>query len=282
MIRKIAKLLTLTILLCGCNSHQTEESKKTIYVTIAPLRSIVQEIVSDDYDVKVLVPNGASPETFEPTVKQLMELNDAEFVYTTGLINFERTLTSSVKHSERVIDLSHGIELMEGCCSHGHHHHSHGVDPHIWTSFRTLRTMVENITSTLHPDSTKYHIASKELIDNLNLSDKECSEKISSCGVDAIMIYHPALTYYARDYNLEQIAIEHDGKEPSPRQLTALVDKAKQHNIKEILIQPQYNKEKLQSLATECGTEIVEIDPLSEDIITEIKRVTDIICHKDE
>lgn len=278
MIRIITILATIAVLLCGCNRLKTEDDKKTIYVTIAPLKSIVEEIVCDDYNVEVLVPKGASPETFEPTAKQLISLNDAEFIYTTGLINFEQSLTNSVQNNKRIIDLSHGIELIEGSCSHGHHHHSHGVDPHIWTSFRSLKTMIRNIVSTLNPDSTKYHTAAKELINRINYTDLHCCGKLSNSDVDAIMIYHPAFTYYARDYSIEQIAIEHDGKEPSPRQLTALVNKAKQHNIKKILIQPQYNKDKLQALAAECNAEIVEVDPLSEDIIAEIERVTDIIC----
>ena len=96
------------------------------------------------------------------------------------------------------------------------------------------------------------------------------------------MIYHPAFTYYAKDYDIEQISVEQDGKEPSPHQLTALVEKARQHNISKLLIQPQYSKDKLRALATECGAEIVEIDPLSEDIMAEIERVTDLICGSDE
>ena len=96
------------------------------------------------------------------------------------------------------------------------------------------------------------------------------------------MIYHPAFTYYANDYSIEQISVEQDGKEPSPRQLTSLVEKARQYNISKMLIQPQYSKDKLRALATECGAEIVEVDPLSEDIMAEIERVTTIICSKDE
>ena len=169
---------------------------------------------------------------------------------------------------------------MEGCCSHGHHHHKHGIDPHIWTSPRALQTMVRNIESSLPADSVKYSVAADKLINKLSKLDSLCNSSIADSGVDAIIIYHPAFTYYARDYGIEQISIEHDGKEPSPRQLTSLVDKARNHGITKLLIQPQYGKDKLRSMALECDAEIIEVDPLSDDIMAEIERVTMIICSK--
>lgn len=285
MFKKLAILFTLFPILLGCNSRGEESSKKTIYVTITPLRALVEEVTGGDYIVQTLVPKGASPETFEPTMKHLMALNDAEQVFSVGLINFEQELVSSIKGSDRLVNLSDGIELIAGSCTHCNHAHAHGIDPHIWTSPRALKRMVENIGLAMErvaPDSTKYRDNVDKLIHKLSVLDSLCSSNIASNGVDVIMIYHPAFTYYARDYRIEQISVEQDGKEPSPRQLTSLVEKARQHNISKVLIQPQYSKDKLRALATECGAEIVEVDPLSEDIMAEIERVTTIICSKDE
>lgn len=285
MIKKIATLIIFATLLCGCGTTSDDCSKKTIYVTIAPLRSIVEEITGGDYNVEVLVPKGASPESFEPTAKNLMALNDAEQIFSVGLINFEQSLVGSVKNSERLVNLSDGIELIAGSCSHCNHAHAHGIDPHIWTSPRALKRMVENIDLAMQqvaPDSIKYRDNVAKLLHKLDVLDSICSRELQNNNVDAIMIYHPAFTYFARDYGIEQISVEQDGKEPSPRQLTALVERARQHNISKVLIQPQYSKDKLRALATECGAEIVEVDPLSEDIIAEIERVTTIICSRDE
>lgn len=285
MIKKIATLIIFTTLLCGCGTTSDGCSKKTIYVTIAPLRSIVEEITGGDYNVEVLVPKGASPESFEPTAKNLMALNDAEQIFSVGLINFEQSLVGSVKNSERLVNLSDGIELIAGSCSHCNHAHAHGIDPHIWTSPRALKRMVENIDLAMQqvaPDSVKYRDNAAKLLHKLDTLDSICNRELQNNNVDAIMIYHPAFTYFAHDYGIEQISVEQDGKEPSPRQLTALVEQARQHNISKVLIQPQYSKDKLRALATECGAEIVEVDPLSEDIIAEIERVTTIICSRDE
>ena len=285
MIKKLATLLIFATLLGGCNTQSEGDSKKTIYVTIAPLRAIVEEVTGGDYNVEILVPKGASPETFEPTAKQLMALNNAEQIFSVGLINFEQSLVGSVKESERLVNLSKGVELLEGSCSHCGHHHAHGIDPHIWTSPRALKRMVENIGEAMHriaPDSVKYCENRDKLLHKLDMLDSLCSNNINAKRVDAIMIYHPAFTYYAHDYSIEQIAVEQDGKEPSPKQLTALVERAREHHITKILIQPQYSKDKLRALALECGADIVEVDPLSEDIVAEIERVTTIICGNDE
>ena len=285
MIQKLTTLLILTSLLCGCNTPTERDSKKTIYVTIAPLRAIVEEVTDGDYNVEILVPKGASPETFEPTVSDLIALNDAEQIFSIGLINFEQSLVGSVKERNKVVNLSQGIKPLAGSCSHCNHAHAHGIDPHIWTSPRALQRVVENIGLAMHriaPDSVKYRDNADKLLHKLNKLDSLCNNNIKANGVDAIMIYHPAFTYYAKDYAIEQISVEQDGKEPSPKQLTALVERAREHHITKILIQPQYSKDKLRALALECGADIVEVDPLSEDIVAEIERVTTIICGNDE
>ena len=285
MIKKLAILLIFSTLLGGCSGISKECDKKTIYVTIAPLRAIVEEITGGDYNVEILVPKGASPESFEPTAKQLVDLNEAELVFSVGLINFEQNLIGSVEHSERLVNLSNGIELLAGSCSHCNHAHTHGIDPHIWTSPRALKRVVENVGSAMMkiaPDSVKYRDNANKLMCKLDSLDLLCSNKIQANNVKAVMIYHPAFTYYAKDYGIEQISVEQDGKEPSPRQLTALVERARRYNISKVLIQPQYSKDKLRALASECGAEIVEVDPLSEDIITEIERLTNVICCQDE
>lgn len=68
----------------SCRNERKYEN--TMFVSIAPIKQIVTEIVGDDFDVEILVPAGASPETFEPTPKQFIELNDARLIFSTGLL----------------------------------------------------------------------------------------------------------------------------------------------------------------------------------------------------
>ena len=278
--QKIATFIICALLIVGCTT-KSDSDKKTIFVTITPMQSIIEEITAGDFDIEVIVPKGASPETFEPTPKQVTSFSDAELIFSTGLIDFEQSLVQRISGDAEVVNLSNGIELIAGSCSHGNHQHKHGVDPHIWTSPRALRTMVTNAHKAImahYPDSVKYTESTGRLLERIDALDTYCATRIKAEGVEAMMIYHPAYTYYARDYGIEQIAIEHDGKEPSLRQTTALIEKAKEHGVKAILRQPQYSEDKVRAIANDAGAEIITTDPLAEDILGEIERVTEIIC----
>ena len=278
--QKLATFIICALLTIGC-ATKSDSNKKTIYVTITPMQSIIEEITAGDFDVEVIVPKGASPETFEPTPKQVTSISEAEFIFSTGLIDFEQSLVKRISGDAEIVNLSKDIELIAGSCSHGNHKHKHGVDPHIWTSPRALRTMVTNAHDAImahYPDSVKYTEATERLLERIAELDNYCATRIETEGVEALMIYHPAYTYYARDYSIKQIAIEHDGKEPSLRQTTDLIEAAKSHGIKVILRQPQYSEDKVNAIANDAGAEIITTDPLSEDILSEIERVTEIIC----
>jgi len=84
-------------------------------------------------------------------------------------------------------------------------------------------------------------------------------------GSRTFMIYHPNLAYLARDYGLTEIAVENEGKEPSPSQLISLIDAAKRENIKMILVQREYDPRNARAVADETGARVEIIDPLSAD-----------------
>lgn len=282
--KRITILSAITLLLVACVAPTSSDDKKSIFVTIAPLKQLAEEVSCGDFNVKLLVKQGVSPESFEPTAMDIAALNDAEFVFSTGLINFEQSLIRHIDNSS-IVNLSQGITTLEGSCSHHHCNHSHGVDPHIWTSPHELRIMVKNMQEALlkaYPDSTKYRSAAERIVARIDSLDAYCARQLSNTDSRAIMIYHPAYTYLAHHYNIEQIAIENEGKEPSPRHLVELVKKGKEMNIKRVFHQPQYSISKLQSIAEELDADIIATDPLALDIEAEIRRVVDLISRSDE
>lgn len=282
--KRFILILATTLIVVACNSQKSNNNEKTIFVTIAPLQQLAEELTCGDYDIKLLVKQGASPESYEPSSRDIAALQDADYIFSTGLISFEQNLVRQ-SGAIQVVDLSHGIETIAGSCSHHHCNHSHGVDPHIWTSPRELRTMVINMRDALlsdHPDSTKYSDTANAIIARLDSLDSYCQAQLAESKSRAIMIYHPAYTYLAKHYGIEQIAIEKEGKEPTPKQLVELVEKGRKLGIKTIFHQPQYSEDKLRSIANELGAEIVITDPLALNIEAEIRRVVDIITTKDE
>jgi len=90
----------------------------------------------------------------------------------------------------------------------------------------------------------------------------DIASKLEGIENRKFMIYHPALTYYARDYSLEQFSLEIEGKTPSPAHLKEMTDLALQHQISKILIQSQFDRKNAEVLARETGSEIIQFDPL--------------------
>ncbi len=274
----------LNSILFAC-TPQREPAGNTLYVSILPLRGLVEEIVGDDFLVEVLVPPGASPETFEPTPKQFVGLNRAQLIFNVGLIDFETTLLSKVEDPRKVVNLSDGIELIAGTCSHGghRHEHAHGVDPHVWTSPKALQRMAANAYEAIrqaYPDSTKYETNYNRLAEKLRETDRRVAERIARSGADRFIVYHPALTYYARDYGLRQIAIEADGKEPSAKQLAQLIREARAAGVKSIFYQREFPASTVEVIASDIGARAVEIDPLREDAIANILEITELIAEQ--
>ena len=283
--KKTAYYFLFLVLLCGCQPRQTI-APHTVFVSIAPLKSLVQAITEQDFPIEVLVPAGASPETFEPTPRQYIALNEAQWIFHTGLIDFEQSLLTKIDHQEKLANLHEGIELLAGSCSHHHslkHPHHHGIDPHIWTSPRALQQMAATMYATIHaayPDSVRYTANYERLQAQLIALDQRTEEQIAESGIRSFVVYHPALTYYARDYGLTQEAIEQEGKEPSARQLAALIRKARSEGVRTILYQRQFPRSSVETLAADIDAQAIEFDPLAEDIVSQIDSITSWITRR--
>lgn len=274
--RKIVIIFcALLAVACGGNDAPTDD-RPTITVAIAPLRWLTEAIVGEGVRIEVLIPAGASPETFEPTPRQITAMIDSRAVYTVGLMEFERSLTS--RTGIATTPLCEGIETIGG---HYHNGHSHGADPHIWTSPRELRVMAENMyrhLRTIFPDSTCYD----ERYAQLDSALVELDHYVASCWAmserDYFVIYHPALTYYARAYGIEQVAIEQEGREPSARSLTDLIERARRDGVKRVFYQRPYPASVVEVTAKAIGAEAVEIDPLAEDVYSMIRQTTKMLA----
>ncbi|MDE6828357.1 MAG: zinc ABC transporter substrate-binding protein, partial [Alistipes sp.] len=106
------------------------------------------------------------------------------------------------------------------------------------------------------------------------------AEKLRESGVEYFIIYHPDLTNYARDYGLEQVAIEADGKEPSARHLGAIIREARAKKIGKILYQSQFPASTVETAARDIGARAVQIDPMREDVISNIEEITELIANE--
>ena len=260
-------LLLTVIYNCG---KKDDDTRINIVVTIPPQAEFVRAVGGDKVSVSVLVPPGANPHTYEPTPAQLKSISEADIYYIVGSgIEFELTWVKKLKginHDMVVIDGSEGIELIDG-------------DPHIWLSPKNAIIMVNNLCEGLikiDPDNSKYYEANKDrYIVRLRNLDNEIMEKLSGINNRRFIVYHPSWAYFCHDYNLTQIPIEQEGKDPTAQTIEEVIKEARSFGIDVVFVSPQHSTRSAEVIADEIGGETVPINPLSENYIENIKNVAD-------
>lgn len=283
--RKLFYILTLFILsACGNTSQKSE--KAIITVTLEPLRYFTEAIAGENYQVVSMVPKGSSPESYDPTPQQLVNLSKSQAYLRIGYIGFEQAWMKKLEANcpdMKIYDTSKGVDLIRDKGHwHGNHFHEGGVEPHIWNSTQNALVIADNIYQALcELDSTHQEYYQKRL-DVLKQTIRETDANVRSLLENAdstFLIYHPALSYFARDYGLKQISIEEGGKEPSPAQLKNLIETCRNENVHTIFVQQEFDQRNAQLIAHELGLNIVSIHPLSYDWAEEMLRTAKALKH---
>ncbi len=281
--------ILLVLFFVSCGSPDNTDDRPRVTVSIAPLGFLVEQLADTLVQVDVLVPQTTSPESYDPTVRQLQALAQSDLYFAVGLIDFESALESRVLEvapNIQYVDLSQGIDILAGVCSHSHGDHSdhnHGVDPHIWLSPLNMIRMAESVCTSLsrsYPEwQQQFHQNLSVLRGRILEFDYKIKSQIDSTHTHSFAIVHPSLTYLARDYGLTQLAIEFEGKEPSAGQLTRLVDQLREAGVTKILYARQDSDAAAQAIATELNLEMVEYDPLHSQWLENLYFMKDLICN---
>jgi len=266
-------VIFISLLLVG-SFHQplfsrTSGSRLKVVVTILPQAEFVEKVGGEMVEVTVMVPPGASPHTYEPTPKQLFEVSEADIYFQVGSgIDFERLFMRKISEVNRqmlVVNCSEGIRIVNR-------------DPHVWLSPINAEVMVKNIyrgLTAVNPENEEYYRRNMEhYIEELKKLDEEIRKTLEVLSVRYFMIYHPAWSYFAREYNLTQIPVEKEGKEPTARGMIALIDQARRLGVKVIFASPQFNRKKAEAIAESFGGKIVFIDPLAKGYVENLREAT--------
>jgi zinc transport system substrate-binding protein len=269
----------------ACQPKKAKKIENQISVSILPQKYFVEKIAGKDFQVNILIPPGGSPATYEPTPMQMEQVAKSVAYFKIGHIPFENTWMNNMIEAAgdiKVYNLSKGIELVRGEeVHHGDHVHEGGIDPHTWSSPKAVIQVANNLYNGLIELAPEKKETYKKNLDaflaELQLLDKKSAEVFAEAEHKSFMIFHPALTYLARDYGLNQIPIELHGKEPSPAHMQHLIGEAKKHDIKIVFIQKQFNKENAEAIAKEIEAKVIQIDPLNEDWMAEMKSIINIL-----
>jgi zinc transport system substrate-binding protein len=277
--------LSLIILInVSCVSTKKEESAETLFVSVLPLKYFTEQIVGDHYPVEVMVPPGASPATYSPTPRQMEKLSNASLYLSVGHLGFEKAWLGKIRETYpamEIVNTSIGIDLIKSEEEHHGDHMHYGIDPHVWVSPKQAHFIALNIFEaivTIDPgnrDNYKKNLE-KLLLEIIN-TDEKLEDKLKGVRGSKFLIFHPSLTYLARDYGLEQLSVEFEGKSPSPKQMQHIVNEARTEQIKLVLIQKEFDEDNAKSIANEIGAEIVQVNPLGYNWSEQVLHIGDIL-----
>jgi zinc transport system substrate-binding protein len=266
------KILTTIILtlICVTSSY----AKLNVLVSITPQKSFVEEIGGDKVDVTLLVPIGTNPNFYEPKASKMMEIDKSDIYFTIGG-HFEKAWLPRIKNQNndmKIIDCSKTVERIDVKSNKKSEKLNSNQlpkkDVHVWTTPKNIQKIGETIYETL----VKYDSINKDyykknyeaFIKKAQETDTQIKEILQNTKEGTkFMVFHPAWGYFANDYKLEQMPIEVEGKEPKPKEIHQVLEKAKELNIKTILTQPEFSQKGAEVIANELNIKVVEISPLN-------------------
>lgn len=305
MRRSLLVTLSVVILIAYQFSFASAADKVQVVVSIPPQVYFVNQIGGDLVNAMSMLPEGGFPHTYEPTPDQMRLLSEAD-MYVRIKVEFENAWWDKMLAANpdmHVVDSTVGIDFGHDHDYEDEHpedkphehegkHHEeketmhahHGHDPHIWLSPKLVKLQAESICEGLiqvDPNNKEIYISNKNMfLKALDELDRDVQERLTNLKTRKFMVFHPSWTYFARDYNLEQIPIEIEGKEPSVAEMAALIKTAKTQNICVIFVQPQTSKRSAETIAKQIGAKVKILDPLAENWMENIRAVAETLAEE--
>lgn len=283
-----------------------------VFVSLEPQKWLAEQLIAQSGKVSVLVAPGQDPHDFSPSPKQLMALSGASLYFTVDL-EFEKRVIHKISHTAsgvKFVDTSihvqkipmvphqhehdsrkpHSDHKKEEHHEHeiNHHHDIHedhganeheGLDPHIWLSTTNLKIMAQTMADALiatDPANTSLYAENlKKLKTELDRLNAKFTDQLTPYYGRTFYVFHPAFGYFARDYHLQQRAVEVEGKSPTPKQLSHLIEMAKKDKVQVIFVQPQFDAKSAKAVAQAINGKVVPLNPLAYNVAANLQTMAD-------
>lgn len=282
IISALAGMILCISVLSGCTASSTD--RPIVTVTIEPQKYLLEQIAGDKVEIRTLIANGANPETYDPSLTHVMNLNKSIGFLRMGNIGFEAAMLDKIRSENPdlpIFNTSVGVIPVTG--THSHDGKSHKtVDPHTWTSVRNAKIIAANMLAAMteiDPANKEYYTHNyRRFSQHLDSLDRALETKLAPFSGSAFMVWHPSLSYFARDYGLEQISAgDAHNKELALNQLKESIDHAGRHDAGIFFYQKDFDSRQAETLASQLNLEKVSINPLNYQWEEEITAIADAI-----
>ena len=254
-----------SIVVYGTDSNQQfqkiESDKLQIISSFYPLHEFSQIVGQEKVDAILLVPIGVEPHDWEPTVKDVQQMQKSDLIIINGL-GFENWVDSlhENNYQGKIIDTSDKILVKKL--------DDNSKDPHIWLNPVTVKTQVQNIANAFSdsdPENQQYYQSNAaKYIEQLDLLDVKIRNELSQCNNDFIA-FHDAFSYFADEYDLNQhtiISPNNSHGEATARTLENIISTANTLNIKVIFSEEAVDPKTSEIIANEIGGKVLILSPI--------------------
>ncbi|MDE5591627.1 MAG: zinc ABC transporter substrate-binding protein [Helicobacter sp.] len=256
----------------------TMSAKPIIAVSIPMQKEFIQKIVGEEYEVVCLIKPGVNPHDFEPKFSDIKQINQAIAYFTIGIESEEAWLKrfSAQNKAMKIYSSIEGIALInftkeehEHSYSHDHDHdddeeHEDG-DTHVWLSPKNAKVIAKNLYNGLKAINPRgsYEESFKALIYEIDALDIQIKEILNPLPKgQKFVVFHPMLGYFARDYGLQEISLEIQGKSPKIKDMMKVVEVMKKEGLSIIFSQPEFSTKAAEFVAKESGAKLGYFSPL--------------------
>jgi zinc transport system substrate-binding protein len=264
-----------------------------VVASIVPQVTFINAIGGKHVNTTLMVEAGNSPHTYEPKPSQMRQIAHADLYFAIG-VEFEKVWLPKFQNQNSsmvTIDTSKGI-VKRVMKKEAHHHHGEEhdeekkikKDPHVWVSPENVKIIANNIYQALIKHDPKhkadYTTNYNNFVNLINETDKKIQTILSNYHDKKFMVFHPSWGYFAKQYHLQQIPIEVEGKKLKPKELIELIKHAKEKKIDVIIAQKEFSTKEAQIVANEIGINLQHISPLNPKWSQNLIRLAHIIAHE--
>ena len=277
----LAAIAAMILISCG-NSVQ---EKRMITVSILPQKFMLKKIVGDRFEISCMLNEGNNPEAYEPSMTHLMNIEHSVAYFCIGYIGFEDAIVGKAHVNNpnlKIFNTSKGVEVIRGThfSPEGEHNEA---DPHLWTSVANAIKISQNMLAAvveLDPDNadeyTRNFNAFKSELDSL---DSRIKSQLAGKQGSAFLVWHPSLSYFARDYGLRQVSLEYEGKEIPIDKLKQNIDAARESGAHVLFVQREFDSRQAETIGEELGVKMVKINPMNYNWETELENIANAIAN---
>jgi zinc transport system substrate-binding protein len=267
-------LICLCAAAAGCQEKEAQGPHKlTVVTTLFPLYDFTRAVAGDKADVRLLLPPGVEPHSFEPKPEDMVRASKADLVvYTNEFMEpWAVKMLKSIATKPVVVDASKGVALIKagpeeaaGHPQEGEHHG--GQDPHIWLDFANAQIMVRNIADgliTKDPANRDYYTANALAYrEELKKLDADYRKGLGNCGKKVFLHGgHFAFGYLAKRYGLSYRSAQaiNPDSEPTPAKIAELIREMRSNGLKYVYCEELLSPATAEMIARETGATVLLI-----------------------